>query len=73
MTRKELMERQDELKHSMLTLLDQAEMETRNLSDTENDLYQELENELRSISEQLNTQQKNLFEIKGETNKETRN
>ena len=73
MTRKELMERQDELKHSMLALLDQAEMETRNLSDTENDLYQELENELRSISEQLNTQQKNLFEIKGETNMETRN
>lgn len=67
MNRKELIERKEELIEKMDVLLNNATTEQRDLSDTENSTFEQLETEIRSINEQLNTTT-NLFEKKEEKN-----
>lgn len=67
MNRKELIERKEELIEKMDALLNHATTEQRDLLDTENSRFKELETEVRAINAQLNTTT-NLYEKKEEKN-----
>lgn len=66
MKKKELLEKKVELTEKMEALLNVCDTETRNFSECENSQFSELEQELRSVIDQLNTNEKNLEENKGE-------
>ncbi|MFL0166739.1 phage major capsid protein [Candidatus Clostridium helianthi] len=68
MTNKALRERKWELTEQIEALLNACEKETRDFSQEENTQYLEFEKELRAVIEQLNTNEKNLEENKGEKN-----
>lgn len=65
MNRKELIERKIDLTNEMESLLNHAITEQRDLSDIENSRFEELEIEVRSINEQLNSTT-HLYEKKEE-------
>lgn len=66
MNKKAFTERKIELTEQMEALLNACEMEKRDFSQEENSQYSELEQELRSVIDQLNNTEKNLKENKGE-------
>lgn len=72
MTKKALIEKKMELTEQMEALLNVCEKETRSFNDDENFQYLALEKELRAVIKQLNTNEKNLGENKGEDKMEKR-
>lgn len=64
--KKELTEKKWELEEKLQQMLDQVQLETRAFSDEENAEYELMECELKEITNQLKTNEKNLKENKGE-------